>query len=153
MELFDQILMRHSFFEGMDPAYLELMSDRATFANFEKGEYVFHEGDAADSFYLILHGKVALEVFSQQKGPLAFQTAGEDEVLGWGWFYPPYRWHFDARVLENTRCIVLDGKWLRQACEENHDLGYEMLKRLGKVMLGRLQATRLQLLDMYGFQS
>jgi hypothetical protein len=70
-------------------------------------------------------------------------------VLGWSWLIPPYFWRFDARVLEMTRAIALDGKCLRAKCEQNHDLGYELLKRFTNMMDQRLQATRLQLLDVY----
>jgi CRP-like cAMP-binding protein len=71
-------------------------------------------------------------------------------VLGWSWLFPPYRWHFDARALELTRAIALDGKCLREKCEEDHDLGYELVKRVAQIIMERLQATRLQLLDVYG---
>jgi CRP/FNR family cyclic AMP-dependent transcriptional regulator len=63
---------------------------------------------------------------------------------------PPYRWHFDARAVELTRAIALDGECLRGKCEEDHDLGYEIMKRFALVIAERLEATRLQLLDVYG---
>jgi hypothetical protein len=75
---------------------------------------------------------------------------GEGEILGWSWLIPPYNWHFDARAVELTRAIALDGKCLRNKCEQDHDLGYELLKRFAHIMEQRLQATRLQLLDVYG---
>jgi hypothetical protein len=49
-----------------------------------------------------------------------------------------------------VRAIALDGKCLRTKCEQNHDLGYELLKRFSQIMSRRLDATRLQLLDVYG---
>ena len=56
---------------------------------------------------------------------------------------------FDARIVDNTRAIALDGKCLRAKCEEDHDLGYELLKRFAHIVTQRLQATRMQLLDVY----
>jgi CRP-like cAMP-binding protein len=55
----------------------------------------------------------------------------------------------DARAVEPTRAIALDGKCLRTKCEENHDLGYELLKRFVHIVEKRLEATRMQLLDVY----
>jgi CRP-like cAMP-binding protein len=75
------------------------------------------------------------------------------EVLGWSWLIPPYHWKFDARAIEQTRALALDGKCLRTKCEEDHDLGYELLKRFAQIMEERLQATRLQLLDVYGLRA
>ena len=72
------------------------------------------------------------------------------EILGWSWLVPPYRWHFDARAVELTRAIALDGKCLREKCEEDHDLGYEVMRRFVVIIAQRLEETRLQLLDVYG---
>ena len=74
-------------------------------------------------------------------------------LLGWSWLFPPYQWHFDARALELTRTTALDGQCLRIKCEEDHELGYRLGQRFAHVMMQRLQATRLQLLDVYGVQN
>ncbi len=78
------------------------------------------------------------------------QTVAEGDVLGWSWLFPPYRWVFDAQALELTRALVFDGTCLRGKCEDDHNLGYELMKRFAHVVVQRLQATRLQLLDVYG---
>ena len=67
-------------------------------------------------------------------------------MLGWSWLFPPYYWHFDARAVELTEAVFLHGAPLREECEADHDLGYELVKRMAEVMLKRLQATRRQLL-------
>jgi len=71
-------------------------------------------------------------------------------VLGWSWLIEPYKWHFDARAVELTRVIALNGECLRKKCEQDHDLGYALMKRVAQLMEQRLTATRMQLLDMYG---
>ncbi len=74
-------------------------------------------------------------------------------MLGWSWLFPPYRWHFSARVIEETRAIALDGVCLREKAEADHNFGFELMKRVAQIMVDRLQATRLQMLDIYGAQS
>ena len=76
-------------------------------------------------------------------------TVDEGEILGWSWLLPPYQWRCHAHAIETVRAIALDGKCLRTKCEQNHDLGYEILKRFAQIMEQRLEATRLQLLDVY----
>jgi hypothetical protein len=93
---------------------------------------------------------VALEVTAPGRAPLVVQTLGAGEILGWSWLVPPHHWLFDAVALEQTRAIALDGRCLRGKCEADHDLGYELLKRFALIMEERLEATRLQLLDLYG---
>jgi CRP/FNR family cyclic AMP-dependent transcriptional regulator len=149
METIERILAEHPFFEGLEKHYLEFIVSCAANVRFDAGQLIFREGEDANRFYLIRQGKVALEVFHLERGSIPIQTLGEGDVLGWSWLVPPYRWRFDARAVELTRAFSLDGKCIRQKCEESPDLGYELLKRFAQVLEQRLQATRLQLLDMY----
>lgn len=153
MQTLEPILAKHPFFAGLEPKYLQLITGCASNVRFEAGTYIFREGEAASHFYIIRQGKVALETFAASRGPITIETIEAGEVLGWSWLFPPYRWHFDARVVEPTRAIVLDGVCLRTKGEIDHDLGYELVKRVAQIMMQRLQATRLQLLDVYGVRT
>jgi CRP/FNR family cyclic AMP-dependent transcriptional regulator len=149
MESLKPILAEHPFSKDLEKPYLELLTGCATNVRFEPGQFLFREGEEANQFYLIRHGVVAVEIFAGAAGPITVTTIGEGEVLGWSWLFPPYRWKFDARAVEPTRAIALDGKCLRVKCEADHDLGYEMLKRFAHMVEQRLDATRLQLLNIY----
>lgn len=140
-------------FKGIAPEYIELMAGCASNVRFGQGDFLFHEGDPADNFYLIRHGRVALDIFVPQRGPVTFETIHEGGVIGWSWLFPPYRRHSDARAIVLTRAVAFDGECLRAKCEEDKALGYEFLKRFGQVMVDRIRATRLQLLDVYGDSS
>jgi CRP-like cAMP-binding protein len=153
IQTLEPILAEHPFFKDLEPRHLQLVVGCASNVRFDAGRFVFREGEEANQFYLIRHGTVRLEIFVPERGPLTIQTLGEGDVLGWSWLFPPYRWHFDARAATLTRAIALDGKCLRTKCEDDHDLGYELVKRFAHVMMQRLQATRLQLLDVYGVHS
>ena len=150
MENLKSILKDHPFLKGLQDQYLDLIAGCAMNERFEPGRFLFHEGEQANKFYIVRHGKATVEMFIPGKGPLTIQTLGEGDVLGWSWLIPPYTWHFDARALELTRLISLDAECLRKKCEKDHDLGYEFLVRFAHIMEQRLAATRLQLVDMYG---
>jgi CRP/FNR family cyclic AMP-dependent transcriptional regulator len=150
MHRFDTILAEQAFFKDVDRRLLEIIAGCASNARFAADEWIFQEGEDASRFYLILYGKVALNAIVPGRGEVTIQTLGEGEVLGWSWLFPPYRWHFGARALEVTRAIAFDGACLRMKAEIDHDLGYELLKRFSQTIIERLQATRLQLLDVYG---
>jgi CRP-like cAMP-binding protein len=134
----------------MEEPYRELFVDCASNVRFEAGQVIFREGEEANQFYVIRHGRVAVEISTSERGAVIIQSLGEGEVLGWSWMMPPYRWHFDARAVELTRAIALDGRCLRERSESDHDLGFQLMKRAAEVMEERFQATRLQLLDVYG---
>jgi CRP-like cAMP-binding protein len=150
METLEPILAEHPFFHNLDPAYLQLVVGCASNVRFEANQIIFREGEEADKFYLLRHGQVSLEIFAPERGSVNVQTLDEGDILGWSWLIPPYQWHFDARATTLVRAIALDGKCLRNKCEANHDLGYELLKRFAYIVGQRLDATRLQLLDIYG---
>ena len=149
----DRIVCEHPFFAGLSEPFCTLVCGCAKNVRFEAGQYLFHEGEPADEFYLIRHGHVALELHAPERGAVTFQTLREGEVVGVSWLVPPYRWTYDARALTLVRAIALDAACLREKCEEDHDLGYDMMKRFMPVLIQRLQATRLQILDVYGSRS
>jgi len=149
MEGLERIVREHPFFAGMKEEFLELISSCAKNVRFEAGEYVFREGQPADQFYLLRSGRVAIQLSAPER-VLTVQTVGEDEIVGASWLVPPYRWGFDAKALELSRAIAMDAACLRGKCEGDHDLGYEMMKRFMPVLIQRLHATRLQILDVYG---
>jgi CRP-like cAMP-binding protein len=149
MEGLERILGEHRLFAGLGQPFLELAAGCARNVVFKADDYLFHADDAADWIYLIRHGRVALEVATPNRGAVRFETVGEGEVVGLTWLLPPYRWGYDAHAVELTRAIALDARCLRDKCEADHALGYAILKRFLPVLVQRLQATRLQMLDVY----
>lgn len=147
METLEPILREHSFFKDLPPEYFNFIVGCASHKVFKAGEVILKEGESADKFYLVRSGKVA--IYIDQPRQLTIQTIHEGDILGWSWLIPPYRYRFSAKATENTRALALDGKCLREKCEKNCDLGYELIKRLVVVFTARLEAARLQLLDMY----
>lgn len=134
----------HPFARGLKPEHLAALADCAMETQFAPGELIFREGEFANRFYFIIEGEVALE--SGPNGIAAIiGTIGAGEVLGWSWLFPPYCWHFAARALKPTRAIFFYGTWLREHCDQNRDLGYELMKRMAEIIIERLQFTRAQL--------
>ncbi len=150
MEGLERIIREHPFFAGLEERFTALVCGCAKNVRFEAAQYLFHEGGPADEFYLLRHGRVALELRAPGRGAVTFQTLRESEIVGVSWLIPPYRWTYDAKALELVRAIAIDAACLRRKCEADHDLGYDMMKRVMPVLVQRLQAARLQILDVYG---
>jgi CRP-like cAMP-binding protein len=148
MQKIEEILAGHRFFKDLGPDELELIAGCATNVQFRPGEFIFREGEPANHFYVIREGKVTVETFVPGRGPITLQTIVPGDVIGWSWLFPPYKWNFDARVLEVTRATAFDGKCLRAKCDDDHDLGYILMQRFAHIIMDRLQATRIQLLEL-----
>ena len=138
----------HPFLIGMSDHHIRLLADCAMRSHFEAGHVIFREGETANRFYLIEHGKVALES-STLGEPVRIEEIGDGDLLGWSWLFPPYAWHFSARALEHTTAIFFYGTVLREHSEKDHFLGFELFKRMSAVMLRRLQAARQKLLHVH----
>ncbi|MGI9659463.1 MAG: cyclic nucleotide-binding domain-containing protein [Gaiellaceae bacterium] len=139
------------------PAFADLTDDRRALlagcgknARFKDGEYLFREGDSADVFYLLRRGDMALELVAPGRGPLLIETVHTGELVGFSWLFPPHRWHLDGRAVGPVAAIEFDGTCLRGKCEADHEFGYDLQLRFASILIERLQATRLRLLDVYG---
>ena len=132
----------HPFLAGMERRDLALLTDCAMVVNFAPGQLIFQEGDLANRFYLIESGRVVLEANGPGAERIVIDSIGAGDLLGWSWIFPPHVWHFSARAVKPTVAIFFYGTILREYCERNHSLGYELFKRMSAVMVKRLQATR-----------
>lgn len=146
----ESLLVDVPFFTGLAEDDLALIAGCGSNVHFDAGENLFRAGEAADTFYVVRDGAVALETFVPSRGAVVVETIDSGEVIGWSWLFAPYRWHFDARALTAIRATAFDGTCLRQKCDSDPRLGYELMGRFAQVLIDRLQATRLRLLDVYG---
>ena len=135
----------HPFLAGMNRTQLALLTDCAMATHFKKGETILREGEFANRFYLIESGKVVLESRDDFDEATVIETIGPGDLLGWSWMFPPYVWQFTARAIEPTTALFFYGTILREYCEKDHSLGYELFKRMSAVMMKRLQAARKQM--------
>jgi CRP-like cAMP-binding protein len=149
----EHLLPDHPFFEGFGHETIALLAGCAHNVHFRPDELVFQEGQRADAFYLVRHGRVAIELHRPAGGPRILDTVEEGGVLGFSWLVPPYRWVFDARATEDTRAVSFDATCLRAKCEADPAVGYALMSRVAGLMLDRLLAARLRLLDLYGSPS
>ncbi|MGI4993521.1 cyclic nucleotide-binding domain-containing protein [Halobacteriovorax sp. GFR7] len=150
MKNIKQLLEDSQFFKSLPEEYIELVAGCGSNIQKKSGDFLFKEGESANEFYLIRHGKVALELVAPGVRPLCIETLDTGELIGWSWIFPPYTWSYDGRCIEDCRLIKIDGRCLREKFEKNNALGYTFMKSFAQVMTSRLACVRLQLLNLYG---
>ncbi len=146
MNIIESMLAECPLFQELEPKHLHMLAREAVEDRFEAQGYLFSEGDKANKWYVIRKGKVALETGVPPYGPITVETLEEGNVLGWSWLLPPYHWQFSAWAIELTQVIVLDGMYLRETCEDDHDFGYAVTKCVVQGIVQRLEALRQRLL-------
>jgi CRP/FNR family cyclic AMP-dependent transcriptional regulator len=139
----------HPFLAGLNRTQLTLLADCAISIRCCPGDIILREGDRADRFFLIETGKVVLESGVDDGGIVVVDTIGAGDLLGWSWMFPPYAWQFTARAVASTRAVFFAGPVLREYCELDHSLGYELLKRMTAVMTRRMQNARRKMLGIH----
>lgn len=143
----EEYLSTHAFFSGMDASFLKFLSNSVTELQVEQGGVLFQHGNRADKFYLLRNGQVSIQVPAVMGPTLEIQTLGENQMLGWSWLIPPYRWSFQARALEDSDILEFDGSAILARCEQDPKFGYDLFKRFAALMSERLDAARQKMMD------
>jgi CRP/FNR family transcriptional regulator, cyclic AMP receptor protein len=138
-DLYD-VIARQRFFANLKTEQLELIRSLSMEVNYGPDEWIFREGDPANRFFIILKGYVSVEL-ECERGIVPIRNLGPGDDLGWAWLFPPYCMHFSARTTVSVRAIFFYGTRLREACEQDHELGYELMKRVAGVLVQNLKAT------------
>jgi len=149
-EALADILAQNPWFQGLTPDHFQKLLALATLGEWIEGKTIFAEGEHDASLYLILEGRVAIEKYVTGRGRITLLTLGPSEIFGWSAVVPVIGTRTaTARAVARTKAVIFDTLALQQLCDEDHDLGYLVFRRLTNVIAGRLSATRLQLMDMY----
>ena len=137
----------HTFFSGLDKDIVQFLCESATEIQIKKGGILFKQGERADKFYLLREGQMSVMVPAIMGPNLEIQILSQDQILGWSWLIPPYRWSFQAQAIEDSVLIEFDGAAILAHCEEDKKFGYELFKRFASLMSERLNAARQKMMD------
>ena len=133
--------LRHfSLLAELEPALLESLAPISQFVILEKGEWLFHEGDAANALYLIDQGTVDLKLKLDEKQAIyaTLTILRDGEMLGWSAIVDPYVYTLGARASDSTRLVKFDGARLRLLLAQHPDQGYRLLRSISQAMASRV---------------
>ena len=141
-------LRGHPFLKGLDPRHMDALSACSEERAFQPGEYLWRQGEVSEWLYLIDSGEVSLEISIPNEGPFPLEAAVAGEILGWPWMETSDRVRFDARAVTPVTAVALKGQAVREKCEADERLGYEILKRYSRVTSESLERMRLRLIKI-----
>lgn len=140
-------LSAHEFFSELSEDTLKFLYECSRTLVIKKGQILFQQGERADKFYLVLSGRISIQMPAIMGPTLEIQALGNGQVLGWSWLIAPYKWHFQTRAEEDSELLQFDGAAIRARCEQEPKFGYEMLKKFAGLMSERLNASREKMMD------
>ena len=148
MQKLIETLGAHPFVRGLQPHHIEKLAGLATEVRYQDDQIIFRQADVSNLFCLVVSGRIGIEVNAPGR-TFRIQTIGEGETFGWSSVLGGRDKQFQARALGSVRALAFDGARLREACDADCGLGYAIMQRLLRVVADRLQALRLQLIDVY----
>jgi CRP/FNR family cyclic AMP-dependent transcriptional regulator len=125
MKIDTTVLAAQPFLKGLSRSQLKVLANSALEVEFPAGKLIFQEGESANRFYILLDGEVSLES-GTEKSARQIQKIHAHDVLGWSWLFPPHQWSFNARAVKPTKAIIFLASSLRESCERDNTLGYEL---------------------------
>jgi CRP/FNR family transcriptional regulator, cyclic AMP receptor protein len=143
------VLAAQPFLRGMPPAQVRALAGLCEHVTVAAGRRLFEEGAPADRFWIIDAGQVTLDASVPGRGRVVIETLGRSDVIGLSWMQPPYQWRFGAVATQPTQAFAFDARAVRNACDADPVLGYELSRRFSGVVVRRLQATRARLIDAW----
>lgn len=150
MKTIADILKGSSFFTDLSENELAFIAGCASLVHFPEGKMIANHGDAADTFFLIREGNIALSIADKVGKPFLYETLGPFDIVGLSWLIPPYRWTASAIAQTEVKALSFNGTCIREKCEKDHSLGYKMMRHLLQLMVEREDALKLHLLDIFG---
>jgi CRP/FNR family transcriptional regulator, cyclic AMP receptor protein len=133
------------FLQGTSREHLEQIASVAQMGDYDVGDILFREGDVADRIYLVVVGRLVLEVCTPEWGCKQIITVGPGEILGWSSLSDHRRMVATARVIEKAQLVRIDSAKLLAICDEDPQFGYEFMHRTMLALAKRLTATWTQL--------
>jgi CRP-like cAMP-binding protein len=119
---------------------LRITSER----NFPANSEIFKPGDATDSFYIILDGKVEI-VLPTPSGKTSIATLSNRSVFGEMSFIGKRPRSAQARALEDTRVQRIDGPAFQDMLDKGDLAAYKVMANFAKLIAGRLRKVEDEL--------
>jgi CRP-like cAMP-binding protein len=137
------------FLHGTSRDDLEQLASVAQMRDYGESETVFREGEAADSVYLVVSGKLSLQLSPSTIYRKHLVNVGPGEMLGWSSLVENSRFVATAVVVEPAQLIQIDAARLRAICHDDPQFGYEFTRRAMLALAKRLTVTWTQLSRLY----
>ena len=133
------------FLRGVSREHLEQIAGISEFCDYEPGEIVFRKGDVAEWMFLVVFGKLSIELCFNDSDCKQIVMVGPGELLGWSSLLKQPQMAATARAVEATRLVRIDSAKLSAICDEDPQFGYEFMRRTTLALAKRLNATWEQL--------
>ncbi len=145
-------------FKGIEETYLKKLAALGQEVVYAKGHVIFREGEESKALYILRDGQVSLDMSintGQGQGihQAVVDTAKKGSAFGWSALIDPYKYTLTATSLGPVSLIVFEADKLRTLLDSDVNLGYQVMKKMAKLIASRLEHTRSLLLSERGLSN
>lgn len=116
----------------MNDALLDLATIRHTTRKYEKGMYLFREGDPIRGIYLLKSGKVQIGKVTPEGRELTLKICGQNQMVGEiTVFSGPSKYRLDAKAIADTECLKITIDDLEEALQRDHNMAMAFMRWTG----------------------
>jgi len=152
MMISPEVLRRFPLFAGQSFYMIDEIAMISKEVVISANEWLFHENDDANYFYLILEGEIALTLYLHSKGVgkhlKTTSALTKGQIFGWSSLVPPHHYKMGARAERDTTLLQIDGKALSQLFDDNPEYGYPFMKKIAEEISDRLEYKIIQVLSL-----
>jgi CRP/FNR family cyclic AMP-dependent transcriptional regulator len=136
-------------FLDLKPGQLARLASTTSIVDLEAGVELITEGDPLDFFYIILEGDMLVQIYVPSIGKIETSHLGPLDICGWSGLTPIVRSRTGTvTTLTFCRALKMDSRLIIPICEEDHDIGFCLYRRIANVAARSFLTTRLQLMNL-----
>jgi signal transduction histidine kinase len=130
-------------FSDLPQEALDTIARLAVPSDYHRGEKLFQEDEDAESLFLLLSGKVALEKRVQlgrtgTPRQATINVVGPGNTVGWSSLVPPYNYTSTGVCVEACEALAIRGEELRAYLVENAEIGALIYHRVASIVRSRM---------------
>lgn len=129
-------IQQTDLFRGMDKDFVKEIYDLTGKQSFEEGDVLFHEGDQARYFYILLKGRLRLG--TRDTGQVVHTVSRAGEAFGWSSLVGRTSYSASAECVQPTTLLQIDREDFQGVLEKDPTNGLLFYQRLAGALGERL---------------
>jgi len=141
-------LKKISVLDNLTQPMLESMRPLTQLKLFGERHVIFEAGQEADYFYMLLKGKVILEVEASEVIMISLEAVKPGYSFGWSALLPGSKYNTYAICVEPCEVMAIPGGRFLEFLEKDHTIGYNFMKKVVSILKGRVERRTEQFLKV-----
>ena len=122
------------FFKGLPQADMDILRESLTIKEYPKNKSLFHQGDKADRFFIIMNGWIKLYRTTNEGEEAIAALFTRGDVFGEAAIFGDGKYPFSAQVVEEARILELPAEILKSRAAGNPDIMGRVMSSMSREM-------------------